>query len=89
MTTDRQIAANKANALKSTGPTSKNGKARASNNALKHGFSLPPEFDDVTRWYRIILNDPAAMPDPGDINRLSQAALALAQAEALRARVRG
>lgn len=86
MTTDKQLAANKANALKSTGPTSKKGKAAASKNALKHGLSLPPEFDNVTRWYRIIKNDLDATPDPGDANRLNQVAFALAQAEAARER---
>jgi hypothetical protein len=38
MATDRQIAANRRNAQKSTGPASPAGKARSRYNALKHGF---------------------------------------------------
>ena len=86
MTTDKQMAANKANAQKSSGPTSAQGKARSSQNALKHGLSLPPEWDDVTRWYRIIRNDPDAVPDVGDPSMFNQLVLALAQAEASRDR---
>jgi len=37
----RQRAANRANALKSTGPRSAQGKVRAKLNATKHGLSLP------------------------------------------------
>jgi len=41
MTSPKQRAANKANALKSTGPKSDKGKRRASVNATKHALSLP------------------------------------------------
>jgi hypothetical protein len=37
MTTEKQAAANKRNALKSTGPKTPRGKAIAKMNALKHG----------------------------------------------------
>lgn len=39
MATERQIAANRANALRSTGPKSENGKARSSLNAVTHGLT--------------------------------------------------
>ena len=39
MSTSRQIAANRRNALKSTGPRSDAGKAVASRNAVKHGLT--------------------------------------------------
>ncbi len=39
MSTDRQIAANKINAQKSTGPRTPTGKERVSSNALKHGLT--------------------------------------------------
>jgi hypothetical protein len=45
VTTQRQIAANRANARKSTGPRTEQGKARASRNALSHGLSIPVLFD--------------------------------------------
>lgn len=38
MTTEIKAGANRANALKSTGPKSSKGKARSSKNALKHGL---------------------------------------------------
>lgn len=38
MTTSKQIAANRKNALQSTGPTSLSGKDRSSKNSLKHGL---------------------------------------------------
>ena len=38
MTTEKQLKANRQNTLKSTGPTSLEGKSRASKNAMKHGI---------------------------------------------------
>ena len=40
MATERQIAANRRNARKSTGPRSKDAKQRTSRNAYRHGLSL-------------------------------------------------
>ena len=39
MSTPAQIAANRANSQKSTGPTSAEGKAKSSSNRLSHGFT--------------------------------------------------
>lgn len=54
MASERQIAANRLNALRSSGPRSAEGKARVASNALKHGLTGkqvvlpgedPAEFD--------------------------------------------
>jgi hypothetical protein len=39
MTSPRQLEANRRNALKSTGPTSPNGKQVSRRNPLRHGFT--------------------------------------------------
>jgi hypothetical protein len=41
VTSFKQIAANRRNASRSTGPVTAQGKARASRNALRHGVSVP------------------------------------------------
>jgi hypothetical protein len=41
MTSLKQIAANRRNATRSTGPATAQGKARASRNARRHGLSVP------------------------------------------------
>jgi hypothetical protein len=45
MATERQIAANRANAKKSTGPKSRAGKARASANSRQHGLAARVALD--------------------------------------------
>lgn len=88
MSSGRQVAANRANAQKSTGPRTAAGKARASGNARRHGLTAAPEWQAVARWYRIILDDPGAAPDPLDLDSFRRAARDLAEAEAQLERVR-
>jgi hypothetical protein len=45
MATERQIAANRANAQKSTGPKTAAGRLKSSRNAFRHGLSLPSRLD--------------------------------------------
>ena len=47
MATERQIAANRANAKRSTGPRTLAGKLKSSRNAYRHGLSLPRRLDTV------------------------------------------
>ena len=48
MATEKQIAANRRNAQRSTGPRSAAGKHISSRNAFRHGLSLAPD-DDASR----------------------------------------
>src|SRR5205823_5434097 len=45
MAMENQIAANRANAKKSTGPKTAAGRSKSSRNALRHGLSLPLRLD--------------------------------------------
>src|SRR6266550_2233910 len=60
MPTNLQIAANRANAQKSTGPKTPEGRAAVACNALKHGLTArqividtesQPEFDEIARSF--------------------------------------
>ncbi len=82
MSSRRQIMANRANAQKSTGPRTAVGKARSAGNARRHGLTAPPEAAAVRRWFRIILDDPEAIPSPLEQDPRRRAARDLAEAEA-------
>lgn len=88
MATPAQIAANRRNAAKSTGPKTAQGKEASSQNAQKHGLTAKIPDDEVRRIAEIITAEfPAegtAEDDPTRALRLLQ----LAQAEARLERVR-
>jgi len=86
MASERQIAANRRNARKSTGPHSGSGKKRASGNAYRHGLTLSitstaAYAKQLDKLVREILGD---TEDPILLER----ARAIAQAELELARVR-
>jgi hypothetical protein len=83
MASAAQIAANQRNALKSTGPKTREGKQMSSVNARRHGLHSVLPAKDVLTAYEIITGQKA-----NDLNRISSAALRLAIAEAQLARVR-
>jgi hypothetical protein len=71
MASERQLAANRANARKSTGPRSSSGKKRASRNALKHGLTTPLSGAAVTREIEALARQIAG--DPEDRSRMAAA----------------
>ncbi|MGB5212173.1 MAG: hypothetical protein WBN88_00810 [Anderseniella sp.] len=82
MATKAQIAANRANARKSTGPTSCTGKAKVANNARRHGATQAPEPKALALWLKVILDNPDATLDAMfEDNEDEQLALRLADAE--------
>jgi hypothetical protein len=84
MTTEKKIAANRANAKLSTGPRTKSSKARTSRNALRHGLAVSLASDPALsaaaeRLGRVIMGD--------DTDQLSSARIAAhASTELLRVR---
>ncbi|GKX33949.1 MAG: hypothetical protein MnENMB40S_15670 [Rhizobiaceae bacterium MnEN-MB40S] len=78
----KKIEANRRNARKSTGPKSAAGKKRVSGNAAKHMLNAPPSHELVLKWFRIIMDDPHAEPDPKDFGARQRAAMLYAVARA-------
>lgn len=75
-------ARNRANASKSTGPRSAEGKAVVAANARRHGVTARPDPESVATWLAIILDEPDITPaDLLPQEDLSYCALALAEAE--------
>jgi hypothetical protein len=86
MATQKQIAANRANAQKSTGPKTATGRLKSSRNAFRHGLSLPmrPGMETSVKAEaiaRVVTRDQA---DPEHL--LAATELAQAQLELLRVR---
>ena len=59
MTIPARAEANRRNARRSTGPRSKEGKARVARNALRHGLAVPvaavPEYDEALRRLTVFI----------------------------------
>jgi hypothetical protein len=85
MASEKQIAANRANAKRSTGPKSALGKSKSSRNAVRHGLSRPLSIDANSAEAQAIAH--ALIADGADDQQHSAAAeLAAAQLELLRIR---
>ena len=88
MASEKQIAANRANALRSTGPRTAVGKRRSSRNAFRHGLSCPLSLgtDDAAKLAAIA--QAVAGDGAGQEQLLSAAEFAQAQLEVLQIRAR-
>jgi hypothetical protein len=76
MATEKQVAANRANAAKSTGPRSVAGKKRAAHNSFRHGLSIQPLDLEFTRQREKLAHQIA-----GDTNSELELEVARAAAE--------
>jgi hypothetical protein len=86
MATERQIAANRANAQKSTGPRTAAGRLKSSRNAFRHGLSLPLRIDMTTSAKADAIGRALARDQAGEDQRVAAAEVAQAQLELLRIR---
>ena len=86
MATEKQIAANRANAKRSTGPKTARGKMVSSRNAYRHGLSRPlsPSVDTSAKLEAIA----QAVTGEGEEQLISAAEFARAQLELLRIRAK-
>jgi hypothetical protein len=89
MPTEKQIAANRANAKRSTGPKTLAGKLRSSRNAYRHGLSVASPFE-ITQPEKIkaltlaLAGDNASDTQVHAASELAKAQLELARVRAVR-----
>jgi hypothetical protein len=86
MATERQIAANRANAQKSTGPKTAAGRLNSSRNALRHGLSLPLLLDGKTSAKAGAIGRALTRDQASEQQRVAATEVAQAQLELLRIR---
>src|SRR5262249_60400967 len=94
MASERQVAANRHNARKSTGPRSAAGKKRASRNAYRHGLtlSITSTVTFANQFEKLVREIAGDTKDPFMLERartIAQAELDLARIRRLQARVVG
>jgi hypothetical protein len=86
MATERQIAANRANARRSTGPRTTLGKLTSSRNALRHGLSIPLPSDHAGSEEIHALIQALVERDPSEMKLVAANDVVLAQLELARIR---
>jgi hypothetical protein len=89
MPTAKQIAANRANAERSTGPKTMAGKLKASRNAFQHGLSLPLRHDMAASTKADALALALAGEQASEEERMAAHEVAQAQLELVRIHPRG
>ena len=88
MASEKQIAANRANAQRSTGPRTAVGKMRSSRNAYRHGLSGPLPFDPMTSAKVDAIAQALVGGDEGEDQAASAAEFARAHLEVLAIRAK-
>jgi hypothetical protein len=86
LATEKQIAANRANAKRSTGPKTAAGKLRSSRNSFRHGLSAPAIWDPAASAKMDLIAGDLASSKAARDPRTSAAEFAEAQMEVLRIR---
>jgi hypothetical protein len=86
MVSDKQIAANRANAKRSTGPKTAVGKLKSSRNAYRHGLSGPLPQDPATSAKVDRIASEIAGHQAGEHQKAAAQGFARAQIELLRIR---
>jgi hypothetical protein len=86
MATAKQVAANRANAARSTGPRTPAGQAKSSRNAFRHGLSLPLPWDLTTATEIARLALAIAGENPCGQRLMAASEFAAAQCELMRIR---
>ncbi|MBF9055296.1 hypothetical protein HKCCA1065_01575 [Rhodobacterales bacterium HKCCA1065] len=82
MATPRQIAANRSNARKSTGPKTREGRRRSSQNGVLHGLNQPPPHDLVLEFLAPYADEYGIHTSEAHQTDLDRALLAIATADA-------
>jgi hypothetical protein len=90
MATEKQIAANRANAKRSTGPKTKRGRQASSRNALRHGLSCLLPMDetvatDVDNLMRMLVHEGADDDQVAAAMQMVQAEMNLSRVRMVRA----
>ena len=86
MATEKQIAANRANAKRSTGPKTAPGRLKSSRNAFRHGLSLPLPLDMKTSAKADAIGRALTRDQASEEQRVAATEVAQAQLELLRIR---
>ena len=82
MVTNMQVAANRSNARKSTGPKTTEGRRRSSQNGVRHGLNQPPPHDLVLKYLEPYANEYGVDTSEAHQTELGRALLSIATADA-------
>jgi len=82
MATKLQVAANRSNARKSTGPKTREGRRRSSQNGVRHGLNQSPPHDLVLKYLAPHAEEYGVDISEAHLTELGRALLAIATADA-------